>query len=195
MVAAVHYFATLSDQTDLLDYLGEPVDVSLHPWPVVASPPVILSRAQALKAGHVMIVRPALGRETLTGPGSAAMEASTKAGVFNRINWDRLRPKKGSALVDSNRSPVLFWTPAESKPSTLHTSSIGSQADSMAAISSEYERWVNRVMAWVRGNGTKVWGLERERIRPAFNIELPHVSTVYAMPNALAALERGIPGR
>jgi hypothetical protein len=195
VVAAVHYFATVSDQMKLLDYLGEPVDVSLHPWPVVGSPPMVLSRDQALTAGQVMIARHALGRESLIGPGSAAMEASTKAGVFNRINWDRLRPKEGSALVDSNTSPVLLWTPAESNASTFHTSGIGSQADSMAAISSEYERWAHRVMGWVRRNGTKVWGLERERIRPEFDIELPHVSTVYALPEALAALGRGIPGR
>jgi hypothetical protein len=41
MVAAVHYFATPDDHAELLDYLGEPVKASLHPWPLVDSPPTL----------------------------------------------------------------------------------------------------------------------------------------------------------
>jgi hypothetical protein len=38
MVSAVHYFATLGDHAAILDYLGEPVEVTLHRWPVVHTP-------------------------------------------------------------------------------------------------------------------------------------------------------------
>jgi hypothetical protein len=48
MVTAAFYFATLEDQATLLDYLGEPDKVTLHPWPVVRNPLDALSRQDAL---------------------------------------------------------------------------------------------------------------------------------------------------
>jgi hypothetical protein len=44
VVAAVHYFATPDDHSRLLDYLGEQSVVTLHPWPVVEAPPLVLTR-------------------------------------------------------------------------------------------------------------------------------------------------------
>ena len=123
------------------------------------------------------------------------MAEPTRAGVFNRINWDRLRPNAREGLVDSNASPVLLWTPGAANDSDLRVSSIGSQADAMSAVSSEYERWVNRVMGWIRRKGTKVWGLEPSDLRADLDIQFPFVNAVYALPGALSALERGTPGR
>jgi hypothetical protein len=65
----------------------------------------------------------------------------------------------------------------------------------MSAVSLEYERWVNRIMGWVRRRGTRVWGRQRRNIRPDLDIALDVVSTIYALPGALAALEAGVPGR
>jgi hypothetical protein len=48
MVTAAFYFATTEDQATLLDYLGEPDKVTLHPWPVVRTPLDALSREEAL---------------------------------------------------------------------------------------------------------------------------------------------------
>jgi hypothetical protein len=98
-------------------------------------------------------------------------------------------------LIDSNISPVLFWRPGHSNDSVLRVSEIGSQADSTSAVSPEYERWVNRIMGWVRRRGTKVWGLQRRNVRPDLDIAMAFVSTIYALPDALAALEAGVPGR
>ncbi|MBO0811927.1 MAG: hypothetical protein J2P23_07755, partial [Microlunatus sp.] len=123
-----------------------------------------------------------------------AMSASTRAGVFNRLNWERLRPTAVQGLVDSNASPVLFWAPGAETEAEVRVSTIGSQADSMTAISGDYERWVNRVMGWVRRKGTKVWGLERSDVRPDLDIRLGFVSNVYALPDALSAMERGVVG-
>jgi hypothetical protein len=50
----------------------------------------------------------------------------------------------------------------------------------MSAVSPEYERWVNRIMGWVRRRGTKVWGLQRRSVRPDLDIALDVVSTIYA---------------
>ena len=195
MVTAVHYFATRADQSELLDYLGEPSRVSLHPWPVVDSPPIALTRDAALATQQVMIAHAELGPASVLRLGDAAMIESSKAGVFNRINWTRLRPGHREGLVDSNASPVLFWTPSLSTDAVLRVGLIGSQADSMSAVSGDYERWVNRVMGWVRRKGEKVWGLEGNAVRPDLDIQLGFMNNTYALPGALAALEGGTPGR
>lgn len=61
MVSAVHYFATLEDHAAILDYLGEPVEVTLHPWPVGHTPAETWTRERALAARHVMVVHRDLG--------------------------------------------------------------------------------------------------------------------------------------
>src|SRR5471030_1146505 len=134
MVAAVHYFATEDDQEALLDYLGEPASITLHPWPVVRLPLGVLLRSDALVTQQAMVVHTALGPPVVIRPGDQAMEEGTKAGIFNRINWDRLWRAPSEGLVDSNASPVLFWQPGKASETLLATSSIGSQADAMAAV-------------------------------------------------------------
>ena len=195
MVAAVHFIATAEDYAEMLDYLGEPNTVSLHPWPVVHAPLERWTREQALSAQQVMVVHRDFGPAKVIRPGDPAMAESTKAGLFNRLNWDRLAPPGDDGLVDSNTSPVIFWQTGQAGDGSLHESSLGSQADSMSAIGADYERWVNRTMAWIKRRGTKIWGLERSKIRPDLNIAFPHVSAVYALPAALAALEAGVPAR
>ncbi|GAA1475648.1 hypothetical protein GCM10009623_00940 [Nocardioides aestuarii] len=191
MVSAVHFYATANDHEQLLDYLGEPAEVTLHPWPVVASPPIVLSREEALSGGNVMVVRRALGLPVLVRDGDAAMSSTSKAGLFNRLNWERLKPQPTEALVDSNASPVLLWAPATHTGSALTSGHIGSQADSLSAVSSEYERWAKAAMNWVRRRGTKVWGLEAQAVRPDLDVRRPDVTTVFALPDALAVLEGG----
>jgi hypothetical protein len=195
VVAAVYYFASLNDQSDLLDYLGEPDQVVLHPWPVVDSQPVVLARGDALAAAQVMIARHDFGPPTVIRPGDAAMNEPTKSGVFNQLNWGRLRPGARQGLGDSNASPVLFWTPGAATGSEIGVSTIGSQADAMSAISNDYERWVNRVVGWIRRKGTTVWGMQRGDVRPDLDIQLDFINTVYALPGALAAFENGVRGR
>jgi hypothetical protein len=194
VVAAVHFYATSTDQLQLLDYLGEPDEVTLLPWPVIQSPAVSLTRPEGLSRAQVMVVSRQLGQPTIIRAGYAAMAEPTRAGLFNRINWERLKPKPTEGLVDSNTSPVLLWTPASHGPSSLSSGSIGSQADSMSAVSKDYERWANRVMNWVRRKGTKVWGLETHEIRPDLDLRRTDVTTVFALPDALSALEGGIAG-
>ncbi len=114
--------------------------------------------------------------------------------MFNRLNWGRLHPKPDEALVDSNASPVLLWIPATQSEGVLASGNIGSQADSMGAVSADYERWANRVMNWVRRRGTQVWGLEGHDVRPDLDLRRPDVTTVFALPGARAALEGGATG-
>lgn len=195
MVAAVYYYATPDDHAKLLDYIDEPVKASLHPWPFVDSPPTLLTRDQALTMPQVMVIHRDFGPPSVIRPGDAAMTEPTRAGLFNRVNWDRSRPAAREGLVDSNASPVLFWEPGPVTDSDIRVSKIGSQADAMGAISADYERWANRVMGWIRRKGTKVWGLERSAVRADLDLQLPFVNTVYALPDALSALERRALGR
>jgi hypothetical protein len=194
VVAAVHFYATNSDQMHMLDYLGEPDEVTLRPWPVLGSPPVALSREVALATEQVMVVSRALGQPVLLRAGDPAMAEPSRAGVFNRINWDRLKPKPNEGLVDSNTSPVLLWTPATQGEDGLRSGSIGSQADSMSAVSRDYERWVNRVMNWMRRKGTRVWGLTVQDQRSDLDLRRADVTMVYALPEAFRVLEGGKPG-
>ena len=121
------------------------------------------------------------------------MRERSRAGIFNRINWEKLRPGPREGLVDSNASPVLLWQPGAVSNSHIGVSSIGSQADAMASVSKDYERWVNRVTSWVRRNGTKVWG--PDLARPGMDVNLDFLNNVYALPKALDALENGAQGR
>lgn len=195
MASAVHYFATSSDQSELLDYIGEPATASLHPWPIVTSPPIALTREEALQRSQVMVVNRDCGPTVVVRAGDPAMEEQTKSGLFNRLNWARARPSGAEGLIDSNRSPVLLWTPGKTIGAAILVSSIGSQADDMRTISSDYERWVNRVMAWIRRRGTKVWGIERSEVSPHLDVDLSFLNNVYALPGALEAMKRGTPGR
>ena len=195
MVAAVYYYATPDDHAKLLDHIGEPVKASVHPWPLVDCPPTLLTRDQALTMPQVMVVHRDFGPPSVIRPGDAAMTGPTRAGVFNRVNWDRLRPAVGEGLVDSNASPVLVWEPGPVTDSDIRVSKIGSQTDAMGAISADYKRWANRIMGWIRRQGTKVWGLERSAVRADLDLQLSFVNTVYALPGALSVLGRGALGR
>ncbi|MGX5714951.1 hypothetical protein [Arthrobacter sp. MAHUQ-56] len=195
MVTAVHYFATLEDQMMLLDYLGEPAKVTLHPWPLITTPLTVLNREEALEQSCVLVVNHQLGLPIPVRPSDAAMQGGSVSAVFNRLNWEALAPAEDEALMDANASPAILWSPARLHAEAILPSSLGSQADSMAQISKDYERWVNRSMSWVRRKGTQVWGLEGRQTRPDLNIDLSFISTVFALPGALQALESGTPGR
>jgi len=114
MVAAVHFIATAEDHAAMLDYLGEPNAVTLHPWLLVRTPAETWTREQALTArpGQVTIVHREFGLAT---------------GLLNRLNWERLRPAADEGLVDSNASPVIFWELGLPAQGALHGSSLGSK--------------------------------------------------------------------
>jgi hypothetical protein len=53
---------------------------------------------------------------------------------------------------------MLLRVPDRIGSEVLGVSQLGSQADAMAAISADYERWVNQTTGWIRRKGTKVRG-------------------------------------
>jgi hypothetical protein len=103
--------------------------------------------------------------------------------------------RAGEGIVDWNTTPALFWSRGKSTGTVLTPSDIGSQADSIASISDEYRRWVNRVMNWVRRTGIKVWGLSPKDRASGFDVDLATVSTCFALPGAVTYFESGGLGR
>lgn len=197
MVSAIYYFATTEDQLMLLDHLGERMRVTLHRWWwTVADPIVTCTRDDALRASEVMVASAELGGPIAIRPGDPAMEEFSRAGVFNRINWERMYSNEGKGIVDPNSSPVLFWQPAAvGEEGIIRTSSIGSQADHPAAISEAYDRWVKRTASWARRRGTRVWGLEQDSLRPDLDFQIDVLNSIYALPGALEKLGSGVAGR
>jgi hypothetical protein len=193
----VQFFATREDEERLLDYVGEPTAVKLFPWlPMRAEAPVFLNRHDRASTSHVGVLDPRLGRIELAYPGDPAFtDGSSRARVFNTTNWNNWQPTAGAGIVDWNTTPALFWSRGEATATVLTPSDIGSQADSIARISDEYRRWVNRVMNWVRRTGTKVWGPSPEDRVAGFDVDLHTVSTCFALPGAVAYFESGGLGR
>lgn len=71
--------------------------------------------------------------------------------------------------MDLVRAHAKLSTPSLRADPVLHVGRIGSQADWMGAVSGDYERWAKRVMGWAR---LKVWGPERNSVRPDFDTQL-----------------------
>lgn len=195
MVTGIHYYATDIDQNALLDYLGVPNAATLHPWPVLHDPLEQLTRAEAFARSHVMVVSRELGPPVSDLASGRASFASARSLVFNHLNRERLDLAPTDALINSDASPVLLWKPASFGDGVFYVGDIGSQAESMEAVSPEFARWVNRVTSWIRRRGTRVWGLERHALRPDLDVSMSTVSNVYALPDALLSLEDGTKGR
>jgi len=194
MVADVFFYADGKDAADMLGFLRFGSEVSLHPWPLIQEPAEQYTLEEAIVADSVMVRSSTFGAPSFLDDG--ASDSPGRAAVFNSINRERLSPgPQNGLLVDSNRSPVLLWKPGSNVTAELRTSTIGSQADSMKAVSDEYARWANRVMGWIRRHGTAVWGLNRAAVRPDLDIKLSFLNSVYALPGALRRLEAGARGR
>jgi len=198
MVAGIYFYADGEDTAEMLSYLRFGSEVSLHPWPLVQEPAVHYRLEEAIAAESVMVQSSQFGAPTLLhdGDSAPANTSPARAAVFNLLNRERLSPgPENGLLVDSNRSPVLLWKPGASAATEFRTSSIGSQADSMKAVSNDYERWGNRVMGWIRRRGIAVWGLNGSGVRPDLDIDVGFLNSVYALPGALRKLEAGATGR
>ena len=191
MVGAAYYVGTSADHAALLTYLGEPDSAVLHPWFITSPDMKPLSREQAMTHDKVMVVSLALGGPVGLDEAAVGRGPSDCSGVFNKLNWERLRPRGDERLTDSNQSPVLLWEPSGLDDGALGVSSIGTQADSPQAVSADYAKWVRRTSSWVARKGTKVWGLDRGATRPDLDVDLPFLNSVYALPNAARALESG----
>lgn len=196
MVAAVQFFALPADEDALLDYVGYPSTCWAFPWgPINTTAAQGLSRSEMAATDRIGLLNTDLGDIVSIRPGDGAFDDSKKSGLFNRINWSAFRPSSDEALVDWNRTPALFWTRGTSAGDLVTVSNVGSQADAMAAISSEYERWVKRCMGWVRRKGTPVWKWQLNGGVSDFDVELKFANTAYALPSALELLSSGGRGR
>lgn len=194
MVAGIQFYASDDDLTAFLDYIGEGRATKIWQWPLVEIEPVSLSREEARTEQTVVILSEEFGPPVVLHRDDPVLQEGSVTAVFSRINFERLDPAAGVGLVHPDFSPVLFWRPGWVDGREMMPHRIGSQAHSMRAISTEYERWITRVMGWVRRRGTKVWGLEMGAIRPDLDVRVTTVSAIYALPGALRLLEGGATG-
>ena len=123
------------------------------------------------------------------------MDGSVRSRVFNAVNWEKAAPPADQGIVDWNGTAALFWARGARSDSVITPSSVGSQADSMTAISPDYQRWVNRSMSWVRRHGAPVWGLTPDKRCSGWDITLRTVSSYFALPGAQSFFAAGGRGR
>lgn len=195
VVCAVHFYATESDESALLDHIGVPAAARIFRWvPMSRDDPAFIEREDLGASSQVGILRPDLGGVEIIDSESSH-DSSFKARVFNQLNWDRQQPGRGEGIIDWNRTPALFWVRGSSEGEELHRSTLGSQADAMDRISDDYRRWVNSMMGWVRRRGLVVWQWTRDGGQSDFDVRLSIANTIYALPEAAARLEDGARGR
>ena len=194
MTGASHFYADAEDTDELLDYLRVDAGAGLRPWPL-ADATHDLSRPDAARSHHVLIVDSELGEPVFVRENDPVLKAPTVSGVFNRRNMNAARRAGVDQIVDLDASPVLLWSPGSVSDTELRIGSIGTQAVSPRAISADYDRWLKRVASWIRRRGTAVWGLETHAVQPELDIELPYLNSVFALPGALQRLRAGASGR
>lgn len=199
MVAAVHFFATPTDEKMLLDFVLASETVRLFPWRSMDVANPILLDAPKLPAQSEFQQRYGIVDYSL-GTICFIQERPTKfephrAGTFviNTTNWDNASPSKGQGIVDWNRTAALFWDRGMvTSDGALVVGNIGSQADAMDDISGAYRKWVNRVMNWVRRKGVKV--AQNGQLTPeaaGLNVHINFMNSMFALPDALALFRAG----
>ena len=163
MVAAVHFFATERDEGALFEYLRRDADVYLFPWqampidePTFVDPGTLPKLTRTATYFGILNVRLGPVRFLNEKP-KRLSRGGAQSFVFNVMAWEAMQPPAGEGIVDWEATPALFWQRCtRDGESCLGNGNIGSQAEAMHGISEEYQRWVTRVMAWVRRTGEKV---------------------------------------
>ncbi len=199
MVAAVHFFATESDDRLLLEHLAATADVRVFPWCAMPlDAPLLLTPAELAEGlpewRYVGILNGGLGTvEFITDRPRALRPGEPGWRALDTLRWDELQPRPNEGIVDRHRTAALFWErSSRTSDGRIHSGNIGSQAESMAKVSHDYRRWVQRVMAWVRRTGTLVL---REGRPPEGGEELDvratFLNSIFALPGAMEFLRDG----
>jgi hypothetical protein len=203
MVAAVHFFATENDEQLLLDYVFASSECRLFPWiKMNADSPVFLDRRalppQSEAVQRFGILNPTLGEiHFVMHRPTEGRPDRFKSTVINQLNWEKWAPAPGEGIVDWDQTPALFWERCKyTAAGTLILGNIGTQATAMEDMSPEYRLWVNRVMAWVRRNGSKV--AQAGKLTSAadgLDLKVTIWSSLFALPDAMRHFESGSAGR
>jgi len=192
MVSAAHFFATAEDEADLCGYIETTADVLCFPFGATKlddSTCIALSGRGDLQ--RLGILNRGFGAVRFIRPASPGFRANAKVGVMNHLNWQGAQPGTHEGIIDWNATPALYWSRGHVVEQAMTPSDIGSQADSMHAISDDYARWVNRVMNWIKRRGKKVSGRGQEATFGDYDIDLPFQNAVYALPGALNFFKLG----
>jgi hypothetical protein len=200
VVGAIHLVATWADEELLLDHLGEPGLTQLRDWPEIDLDAEPLSRPDRAGRTRLALLDPAVWPPPLVAVPGTVPDVDTLPPIGFLARHRRTAPPppapgSRSGWLDPEHAAFLLWERRE-QADGLVVAALGSQAERLETVGTAHARRVQRVQSWVRRRGERVWGLEQHALRPDLHLHLDHVSSVWALPGALAALEAGarVPG-
>jgi len=120
---------------------------------------------------------------------SGGTSAQFKNSVRTVETWKQVKPRKGTALLDLEKSPVIVYGRFDDDCG-IAPCSLVTPMSSMKRISPAFERWVNQLIAGVRKGSTKIHD-SKKRTKLIDTDGYPN--TLYAFPEALKLLRKGKP--
>lgn len=196
MTAAINFFCTASEESDVLRYLlstGEvlafdraiahpqtlPTIDALAPpaWPAPFSCFLWLRSCGPLQ-WHSS--RPAVG---------GATHGDLVHSVLVNQSWSDSPPPAGAAMLDTNRSPVFLYRRGRLDGQNMGPCGLASTPSAAERVSPDFARWVRRCFSWIRGRSTRIhdWRSPHPTLANPFQL----ASSIYAFPKALEAIASG----
>lgn len=108
---------------------------------------------------------------------------SFRAYVTATAQWTEFRPRKGMALIDTERSPLLVYSRARLRvKKQISPSMLRTVTSSPRSVSPHFEKWVTGRFGWVRRTARKV---------PELSMPGMPFGSVYAFPEAFREFRQG----
>jgi hypothetical protein len=116
-------------------------------------------------------------------------QRSFVARLFAREHWDKSGIAKGEKLLDQDLSPGICYKRPEIADGRTGPCTLIAPPSNLKRVGTEYEKWVNRYLGWIRRRGKLVHDWRSP------STVLPNqrglLNTVYAFPEALKEIESG----
>ncbi|XAM00481.1 hypothetical protein OT109_03635 [Phycisphaeraceae bacterium D3-23] len=111
------------------------------------------------------------------------------ASLIARDRWDHSDIISNQGLIDFERSPALVYIRGQRSSRTIRASQLVAYPSRLASVSIDFERWVKRVLGWVRRKGEIV----HDYRTPSCSIPNPDhlLTTTYALPEAKILIDSG----
>lgn len=194
MTAQVEFFCSPDEERDVLRYLTKTGDTHVFDVRDQQMTPWDSFSADELPGWpdplHIYLFQPAQG--TLiwhTSPPSVTglTHRSFVMNLFAREEWDERRLGGDDKMFDTDLSPILCYRRGAFCDGKMGPNLVLAPPSNLQRIGSEYERWVNRSLAWIRRRGTIVHDYRKQ----STTIPNPHsiVNTIYAFPDVLQNIE------
>lgn len=121
------------------------------------------------------------------------VEGETHGQLVNRLfaseAWDQHPPDDHRAMLDVDASPVVVYRRSLTLDGQVGPCALFSPATNAANVAPAFEKWVRRILSWVRRKSTRIHDWRHQ----CSELPNPHgiVSSLYAFPKALARIRSG----